>query len=58
MTAVRLGEHLKEIQAVSREIKKAKKGTPHYKDLCRRYRKLNRERAEALRWIKESEKNG
>lgn len=48
---IRLEEHLELIKQVQREILLAKKGTSHYRDLCRRYKKLCRERAECLRYL-------
>ena len=51
---VKLEEHLEEIRAAQKELDRCKKNTPHYRDASRRLLKLRKERAEALRHLKEA----
>lgn len=53
---VRFEEHLQEIRKTQEELDRARPGTPHWKDLQRRLRKLRWERAEALKNMKKAER--
>lgn len=53
---VNLEEHLNKIREVQKEILNCKKGTPHYKDLCRYFKKPCRERQIALRYMRKAGK--
>ncbi len=48
---VKMEEHLQEIRRTQKELDNARQGSPHWKDLQRRLRKLRRERAEALKYM-------
>ena len=51
---VRLDENLAEIQRAQKELQQARKKGPHYRDTLRWLQKLQKERAEALRNLKQA----
>lgn len=53
---VRLDENLAEIQRAQKELQQARKKGPHYRDTLRWLQKLQKERAEALKFLRQAGK--
>jgi len=51
---IRLDDNLEEIRRIRAELSRCKTKGPHYRDLAKRLRKLNYERAEAIKYLKEA----